>query len=43
MVSFRKVEELENFGVNKTDVTKLKNAGYHTIEAVSGVCNFVVV
>ena len=33
--SFRKIEEMENFGVNKTDIIKLKAGGYHTIEAVS--------
>ena len=33
-VSFRKIEELENFGVSKTDVTKLKAGGYNTIESV---------
>lgn len=35
-VSFRKIEELENYGINKTDIIKLKAGGYHTIEAVSG-------
>lgn len=34
--SFKKIEELENHGVNKTDIIKLKAGGYHTIEAVSG-------
>ena len=33
--SFRKIEEMEHFGVNKTDIMKLKAGGYHTIEAVS--------
>ncbi len=33
-VSFRRIEELEQFGVNKTDITKLKAGGYHTIESV---------
>jgi hypothetical protein len=33
-ISFRKIEELEQYGVNKADVTKLKNGGLHTIEAV---------
>ncbi len=32
--SFRKIEELESFGVNKTDLIKLKSGGYHTIESV---------
>lgn len=34
-VSFRKVEELENFGIAKTDIGKLKASGFHTVEAVS--------
>ncbi len=33
-MSFHKIEELESFGINKTDITKLKGGGYHTIEAV---------
>ena len=33
-VSFRKIEEMESFGVAKADITKLKAGGYHTIEAV---------
>ena len=33
-VSFRKIEELESFGVAKTDIKKLKEGGYHTVEAV---------
>ena len=32
--TFRKIEELENFGINKTDIIKLKAGGYHTIESV---------
>ena len=32
--SFHKIEELEQFGINKTDIVKLKTGGYHTIEAV---------
>lgn len=32
--SFKKIEELENYGINKTDIIKLKSGGYHTIEAV---------
>lgn len=35
--SFRKIEELESFGINKTDIIKLKSGGYHTIESVSHV------
>lgn len=34
-VCYRKVEELESFGVNKQDIAKLKTGGYHTIESVS--------
>ncbi len=33
-ISFHKIEELESFGINKTDIIKLKSGGYHTIEAV---------
>lgn len=36
-VSFRKIEEMESFGVAKPDIKKLKEGGYHTIEAVSPV------
>lgn len=36
-VSFRRIEELEQYGVNKTDITKLKAGGYHTVESVSAV------
>ena len=32
---FHKVEEMENFGVNKTDITKLKAGGYHTMESIA--------
>lgn len=34
-VSHRVIEEMENFGVNKTDIIKLKAAGFHTINAVA--------
>eukprot|EP01006_Ploeotia_vitrea_P056327 TRINITY_DN68091_c2_g1_i1.p1 TRINITY_DN68091_c2_g1~~TRINITY_DN68091_c2_g1_i1.p1 ORF type:complete len:342 (+),score=0.75 TRINITY_DN68091_c2_g1_i1:93-1118(+) len=34
-VAYRKIEELENFGVAKADITKLKAGGYHTIEAIA--------
>lgn len=34
-VSFRKIEELESFGVTRQDIKKLKEGGYHTIEAVA--------
>ena len=40
-VSFHKIEELESFGVNKTDITKLKTGGYHTIEAASFTFGFM--
>ena len=33
--SFRKVEELESFGIGKPDVTKLKAAGFHTVESIA--------
>ena len=32
---FRRLEDLENFGVNKPDIQKLKAAGFHTVEAVA--------
>ena len=34
-VSFRRIEELENFGINRQDITKLKSGGFHTVEAIS--------
>lgn len=34
-VSFHRIEELENYGISKADISKLKHGGYHTIEAVS--------
>ena len=33
--TFKKIEELENYGINRTDITKLKAGGYHTIESVN--------
>ena len=30
-----RIEELENHGVNKTDITKLKNGGFHTIQSLA--------
>ena len=41
-VSFKKVEELENYSVNKTDIQKLKLGGYNTIESVSMLALFLV-
>lgn len=35
VTAFHKVEELEQYGVNKTDIQKLKQGGFHTIEAVA--------
>mmetsp|Transcript_4188 Transcript_4188/g.4347 ORF Transcript_4188/g.4347 Transcript_4188/m.4347 type:complete len:343 (+) Transcript_4188:219-1247(+) len=32
---FRKVEELENYSVAKTDITKLKTGGFHTLESIA--------
>lgn len=32
--SYKKIEEMESYGVNKTDIIKLKAGGYHTIESV---------
>ncbi len=37
-VSFRRIEELEQYGVAKTDISKLKAGGFHTIESVRN-CN----
>ena len=33
-VSFRRIEELEQYGIAKADIQKLKAGGYHTIESV---------
>jgi predicted DNA-binding protein len=33
-VSFHRIEELENYGIAKADIQKLKHGGYHTIESV---------
>ena len=30
-----RIEELESHGINKTDITKLKAAGYHTIQSIA--------
>ena len=35
IVAYKKIEELENFGVNRTDITKLKTGGFNTIEALA--------
>lgn len=32
---FRRIEELEQFGINKTDIQKLKSGGFHTIESIA--------
>ena len=37
---YSKIEELENYGINKADITKLKLAGYHTIESVNTIIFF---
>ena len=34
-VSFRKIEEMENFGINRADITKLKAGGFNTIESIA--------
>lgn len=36
---FRKIEELENYSVAKTDIMKLKLGGFHTLESVSYLLN----
>ena len=33
--TFKRIEELEQYGISKPDIQKLKAGGYHTIEAVS--------
>ena len=33
--NFKKVEELESYGVNKTDIQKLKAGGYNTVESIA--------
>ena len=35
VMAFHRIEELENYGVNKVDITKLKTGGYNTIESVA--------
>jgi DNA repair protein RAD51 len=30
-----RIEELESHGINKNDITKLKNGGYHTIQSLA--------
>ncbi len=34
-VSYSRIEELENHGISKVDITKLKAGGYHTIESIA--------
>lgn len=34
-VMYRKIEDLQNYGVNSTDVAKLKNGGFHTVESIA--------
>lgn len=34
-MSFKKIEELENHGIAKVDIKKLKEAGYNTIESIA--------
>jgi DNA repair protein RAD51 len=34
-VSYRRIEDLENFGINRQDITKLKAAGFHTVESIA--------
>jgi hypothetical protein len=36
--TFKRIEELEQYGISKPDIQKLKAGGYHTIEAVSSSC-----
>jgi hypothetical protein len=37
VVNFHRIEFLESFGINKADISKLKNGGYHTVESVNTV------
>ena len=36
VVNFRHITELENHGVNRADLNKLMEAGFCTVESVSG-------
>lgn len=36
VVNFRHITEMENHGVNRTDLNKLMEAGYCTVESVRG-------
>lgn len=40
-MTFSRIEEMENHGVAKQDIMKLKNAGFHTIESVMYCAVFV--
>ena len=33
--SFQRIEMLENFGVTKQDILKLKGGGFHTVESIA--------
>jgi hypothetical protein len=33
--SFKRIEELEQHGINKNDIKKLKDAGFHTVESIA--------
>lgn len=35
MDAFHSIAELENLGINVSDIKKLAEAGFHTVEAVS--------
>ena len=35
-MNFRHITEMENHGVNRTDINKLMEAGYCTVESVRG-------
>ena len=32
---FKRIEELENYGIAKPDIKKLKEGGYHTLESIA--------
>jgi hypothetical protein len=35
IICFKKIEEMENYGINRTDIIKLKAGGFNTIESLA--------
>lgn len=35
LTAFKRIEELENFGISKPDIKKFKEGGFHTIESIA--------